>query len=284
MAEETPFPPQHQAQPGREHEMTPMPEVARRAYKGSEKLLDKVAIVTGGDSGIGRSVAVHFAREGADVTVAYLEEDADAEGTRRLVEAEGRRCHLARGDLGQRSFCDEVVARTLGTFGHLDILVNNAGEQHKHEDFMEVTPEEWDRVFRTNVHAYFWLARSAVPHMKPGASIINTTSVNAYKGNPTLIAYTATKAAEVGMTRSMALSLMKRGIRVNGVAPGPIWTPLIPATFSEEKVAEFGKQCPMGRAGQPDEVAPSFVFLASDDASYFTGQVLHPNGGYVVNA
>lgn len=284
MAEDTPFPPQHQAQPGREHEMTPMPEWARADYKGSGKLDGKVAIVTGGDSGIGRAVAVHFAREGADVTVAYLEEDADAEETRRLVEAEGRKCHLVRGDLGDHALCDEVVARTLGTLGRIDVLVNNASEQHKHQDFLEVTSEEWERVFRTNVHAYFWMCRACVPHMKPGSAIVCTTSVNAYKGNPGLISYSCTKAAEVGLIRSLGPALIGRGIRVNGVAPGPVWTPLIPATFPDDKVASFGKQAPMGRAGQPEEIAPSYVFLASDDSSYFTGQVLHPNGGYVLNA
>ncbi|SOD94860.1 SDR family oxidoreductase [Caenispirillum bisanense] len=284
MAEDTPFPPQHQSQPGDEHAMAPKPSPARRDYKGSDKLAGKVALVTGGDSGIGRAVAVLFAREGCDSAIVYLEEDKDAEEAKRLVEAEGRRCHLIRGDLGEVATCDRAVEETLKTFGRLDILVNNAAEQHKTEDLLEVTPELWDRVFRTNIHAYFYLTRAAVPHMQPGSAIINTTSVNAYKGNPSLIAYSSTKGAITAFTRSIALSLMERGIRVNGVARGPIWTPLIPATFDDEKVANFGKQAPMGRAGQPEEVAPSYVFLASDDASYFTGQVLHPNGGYVVNA
>lgn len=284
MAADTPFPPQHQSQPGREHEMSPPPHPARGTYRGSDKLKDRAALITGADSGIGRAVAVHFAREGADVAVVYLEEDADAEETKRLVEAEGRRCILVRGDVGDPAVCEDAVTRTLDAFGRLDVLVNNAAEQHKTEDFLEVTPELWDQVFRTNIHAYFYLCRAAVPHMKAGASIVNTTSVNAYKGNPSLIAYSSTKGAIVAFIRSLAVALIDKGIRVNGVAPGPIWTPLIPATFDDEKVAEFGKQAPMGRAGQPEEVAPSYVFLASDDGSYFTGQVLHPNGGYVVNA
>ncbi|WP_343866202.1 SDR family oxidoreductase [Caenispirillum bisanense] len=284
MAEDTPFPPQRQSQPGDEHRMAPAPEPIRRDYKGSDKLTGKVAIITGGDSGIGRAVAVHYAREGCDSAIVYLEEDKDAEETRRLVEAEGRRCHLIRGDLGDPAFCPRVVDETVRELGRLDILVNNAAEQHKVDDLLEITPELWDQVFRTNIHAYFYLTRAALPHLQPGSSIINTTSVNAYKGNPQLIAYSSTKGAIVAFTRSIALMLIDKGIRVNGVAPGPIWTPLIPATFPEDKVAEFGKQAPMGRAGQPDEVAPSYVFLASDDGSYFTGQVLHPNGGYIVNA
>lgn len=284
MAADTPFPPQHQSQPGREHEMSPPPREIRDTYRGSDKLKDRAALITGADSGIGRAIAVHFAREGADVAVVYLEEDADAEDTKRLVEAEGRRCVLIRGDVGDQAVCEDAVARTLDAFGKLDVLVNNAAEQHKTTDFLEVTPELWEQVFRTNIHAYFYLCRAAVPHMKPGAAIVNTTSVNAYKGNPSLIAYSSTKGAIVAFTRSLAVALIDKGIRVNGVAPGPIWTPLIPATFDDEKVAAFGKQAPMGRAGQPEEVAPSYVFLASDDGSYFTGQVLHPNGGYVVNA
>lgn len=283
MPADTPFSPQHQSQPGREHRMDPQPGVIRDDYKGSDKLRGKVALITGGDSGIGRSVAVHFAREGCDSAIVYLEEDIDAEDTRAMVEAEGQRCILLRGDVGDRAFCERCVDETLRAYGRLDVLVNNASEQHKTEDFMEVTPELWERVFRTNIHAYFYFCRAAVPHMKDGGAIINTTSVNAYKGNAGLIAYSTTKGAELAFTRSLALALVDKGIRVNGVAPGPIWTPLIPASFPDEKVASFGKHVPMGRAGQPEEVAPSYVFLASADASYFTGQVLHPNGGYIVN-
>ncbi|MFZ0258094.1 MAG: SDR family oxidoreductase [Gammaproteobacteria bacterium] len=283
MAEEHPFPTQSQSQPGREHEMEPPPIPVRREYRGSGKLDGKVALITGGDSGIGRAIAVLFAREGCDCAIVYLEEDKDAEDTRKMVEDEGRACILLRGDVGSPTFCEEVVSKTREVFGQIDVLVNNAAEQHSISDLLEITPELWDRVFRTNIHAYFYLTRASVPHMKPGASIINTTSVNAYKGNPSLIPYSSTKGAIVAFTRSIAQALLSKGIRVNGVAPGPIWTPLIPATFPEEKVTEFGKQAPMGRAGQPEEVAPSYVFLASDDASYFTGQVLHPNGGYIVN-
>ncbi|MBK8908899.1 MAG: SDR family oxidoreductase [Rhodospirillales bacterium] len=278
------FPPQHQdRQPGREHEMRPEPEVIRTAYRGSGKLANKVAIVTGGDSGIGRAVAVHFAREGADVAVAYLEEDKDAEETRRMVTDEGRRCALFRGDLGDPSACEALVKEAMGTFERIDVLVNNGAEQHDVDTLEEITPEHWDRTFRTNIHAYFYLTRAALPHMGEGSSIINTTSVNAYKGNAHLIAYTSTKGAIVAFTRSAALTLVERGIRVNGVAPGPVWTPLIPATFPEKKVSTFGGQVPMDRAGQPSEIAPSYVFLASADASYMTGQILHPNGGYIVN-
>jgi NAD(P)-dependent dehydrogenase (short-subunit alcohol dehydrogenase family) len=278
------FPPQHQKkQPGREDEMTPQPEVIRDDYRGSGKLQDKVAIVTGGDSGIGRAVAVHFAREGAKVVVAYLEEDTDAEVTRDLVEAEGQDCRLFRGDLGDSALCRSLANEAAEAFGRIDVLVNNGAEQHAVDTLEEVTPEEWDRTFRTNIHAYFYLTRAVLPHMREGSSIINTTSVNAYKGNPKLISYSATKGAIVAFTRSIALTLVERGIRVNGVAPGPVWTPLIPATFPEDHVAEFGGQVRMSRAAQPSEIAPSYVFLASSDASYITGQVIHPNGGYIVN-
>lgn len=278
------FPPQHQQrQPGREHEMRPQPEVIRSDYRGSDKLRDKVAIITGGDSGIGRAVAVHFAREGAHVAIGYLEEDDDARETQRMVEVEGRRCELVRGDLGDPDVCRALVASAVDQFGRIDVLVNNGAEQHAVDTLEEITPELWDRTFRTNIHAYFYLTRAVLPHMGEGSSIINTTSVNAYKGNPSLIAYSATKGAIVAFTRSIALSLVDRGIRANGVAPGPVWTPLIPATFPAEKVQSFGGQVPMDRAGQPSEMAPSYVFLASQDASYITGQVIHPNGGYIVN-
>lgn len=279
------FPPQHQErQPGREHDMHPRPEVIRDDYRGSDKLRDKVAIVTGGDSGIGRAVAVHFAREGAKVVVSYLEEDEDARQTKQLVEAEGQPCTLLRGDLGDPERGRAVAQCAIESFGRVDILVNNGAEQHAIDTLEDITPELWERTFRTNIHAYFFLTRAVLPHMGEGSSIINTTSVNAYKGNASLIAYSSTKGAIVAFTRSIALSLVDRGIRVNGVAPGPIWTPLIPATFPAEKVESFGGQVPMNRAGQPSEIAPSYVFLASKDASYITGQVIHPNGGYVVNA
>jgi NAD(P)-dependent dehydrogenase (short-subunit alcohol dehydrogenase family) len=283
MAEQQ-FPPQHQErQPGREDEMQPEPLYIRDDYRGSDKLRGRAAIVTGGDSGIGRAVAVHFAREGADVLVAYLDEDDDAHATQALVEQEGTRCELFRGDLGDPAKAAALVEQASGAFGRLDIVVNNAAEQHLSQALEEITPDWWEQVFRTNIHAYFYVTRAAASKLGQGASIINTTSVNAYKGNGHLIAYTATKGAIVAFTRSIALSMMDRGIRVNGVAPGPVWTPLIPATFPAEAVASFGQQAPMKRAGQPAEIAPSYVFLASEDAAYMTGQVLHPNGGYVVN-
>ncbi len=231
--------------------MQPRPQFIREDYRGSAKLEGKVAIVTGGDSGIGRAVAVHFAREGADVMIAYLEEDQDAEETRRLVRKEGTRCELFKGDLGDPKRCDELVERTLQAFNRLDILVNNAAEQHLTETLEEITPEQWDRTFRTNIHAYFYLTHAALSALGAEACIINTTSVNAYKGNAHLIAYSATKGAIVTFTRSIALALAEKGIRVNGVAPGPVWTPLIPATFPAEATTEFGSQVPLNRAGQP---------------------------------
>ncbi|MDT8386554.1 MAG: SDR family oxidoreductase [Thiogranum sp.] len=278
-------PPQHQErQPGCEHQMEPRPEVIRDDYRGSDKLAGKVAIITGGDSGIGRAVAVHFAREGADVMIAYLEEDRDAEETCAMVQREGRRCERFRGDLGDAEHCRELVAQTIKSLQRLDIVVNNGAEQHDVDTLEDITPEHWDRTFRTNIHAYFYLTRAALPEMQAGSSIINTTSVNAYKGNSHLIAYTATKGAIVAFTRSIALSLAEREIRANGVAPGPVWTPLIPSTFPAEATGNFGSQVPLKRPGQPSEIAPSYVFIASQDASYMTGQILHPNGGYIVNA
>lgn len=272
-------PQQQERQPGREQEMIPRPIYIRENYRGSGKLEKKVAIVTGGDSGIGRSVAVHFAREGADVAIVYLEEHADAEETRHLVEKENRRCLLIPGDVRHEAFCREAVAMTVDHFGRLDILINNAGEQHVRKDFRQVTSDQMKKTFSTNIFAYFYFANEALNHLKEGASIINTTSITAYRGSDHLIDYSATKGAIVSFTRSLSKSLAPQGIRVNGVAPGPIWAPLIPASFSAEEVKNFGKKTPMGRAGQPAEVGPCFVFLASEDASYFTGQVLHPNGG-----
>jgi len=277
------FPPQQQQQPGREHEMTPRPESQGKRYRGADKLLGKTALITGGDSGIGRAVAVMFAMEGADVAVIYLDEHQDAQETRRLVEQAGRRCLLISGDVGDSGFCAEAVNRTVNEFGRLDILVNNAAEQHVQYDLESITDEQLERTFRTNIFAYFYLARAALAHLPEGGTIINTTSVTAYEGNAKLIDYSSTKGAIVSFTRALSGSLADKGIRVNGVAPGPIWTPLIPATFPEDKVESFGKNTPLGRAGQPDEVAPCYVFLASEDSSYMTGQVLHPNGGRVVN-
>lgn len=277
-------PAQHQeTQPGREHEMDPKPVVIREGYRGSGKLEGKVALITGGDSGIGRAVALHFAREGADVCIAYLDEDRDAEETRRMVEAEGRRCQTFRGDIGYEERCRELVATVIDKFGKLDILVNNAAEQHPQDSLEKISAEQLERTFRTNIFAQFYLTKAALPHLGKDAAIINTTSITAYRGNPQLIDYASTKGAIVAFTRSLASALAEKGIRVNGVAPGPIWTPLIPSTFSAEKTAKFGTNEPLGRAGQPADVAPSYVFLASADAAYITGQVLHPNGGEVVN-
>ncbi len=263
--------------------MRPCPEYLRPGYRSCGKLTGKAALVTGGDSGIGRAVAVMFSREGADVAIAYLEEHEDARETQRLVEESGRRCLLLPGDLGDETHCHHVVERTVEAFGHLDVVINNAGEQHERSDLSDIDAAQLERTFRTNVFSMFHVSKAALPHLKPGAAIVNSASVTAYVGHPTLMDYAATKGAIVAFTRSLSSNLAARGIRVNAVAPGPIWTPLIPATFSEEHVAKFGASKPLGRAGQPSEVAPCFLFLASDDASYMTGQVLHPNGGEIVN-
>jgi NAD(P)-dependent dehydrogenase (short-subunit alcohol dehydrogenase family) len=280
----TGHPPQVQDhQPGRESEMSPRPEYLPK-FPGVGKLKDKVAIITGGDSGIGRAVAVAMAREGALIAILYLEEQDDAEETRRLVENEGSRALLFSGDVGDEMFCWESVERIFEEFGRVDILVNNAAEQHEIADPAELTTEQLERTFRTNVFSQFHMTRACLQYMQEGASIINTSSITAYRGHKTLIDYAATKGAIVAFTRSLAQALVEKGIRVNGVAPGPIWTPLIPASFSAKKVAEHGQSAPMERAGQPNEVAPCYVFLASEEASYISGQVLHPNGGNVVNA
>jgi NAD(P)-dependent dehydrogenase (short-subunit alcohol dehydrogenase family) len=277
-------PAQHQdRQPGLESAMTPRPSAVDPTYRGSGKLHNKVALITGGDSGIGRAVALLFAREGADVAIVYLDEHSDAEDTKKQVEAAGRRCLTIAGDVGVEAFCQAAVQQTVTTLGHLDIVVNNAAEQHPQENIAQITAAQLERTFRTNIFSYFYITKAALPHLPPGSAIINTTSVTAYKGSPQLLDYSATKGAIVAFTRSLALSLVGQGIRVNGVAPGPIWTPLIPSTFSPDKVENFGANVPMQRAGQPEEVAPSYVFLASDDASYMVGQILHPNGGEVVN-
>lgn len=278
-------PPQHQKrEPGLERDMTPRPQAAAPRREGIGKLEGKVALVTGGDSGIGRAVAIAFAREGAKIVVAYLDEHQDAEETKRLVEEDaGGACLLVAGDVGEEAHCRALVERTVGAFGRLDILVNNAGEQHPQESIEKISAEQLERTFRTNIFSMFHLTKAALPHLGERAAIVNTTSVTAYKGNPVLLDYSATKGAIVSFTRSLALALADRKIRVNAVAPGPVWTPLIPSTFPADKVAEFGTDVPLGRAGQPDEVASSFLFLASEDASYLTGQVLHPNGGSIVN-
>ena len=278
-----PPPPQRQTQPGKEYERTPRPESQAREYRAAGKLRDQIALITGGDSGIGRAVAVAFAKEGADVAIVFLSSRRDADETRGYVEEQGRHCILIQGDVGDSGFCRAAVDRTLDEFGRLDILVNNAAEQHRVDTFEEISDEQLEKTVRTNIFGYFYMAREALPHLGSHGRIINTTSVTAYMGNPKLIDYSATKGAIVSFTRSLAVALAERGLRVNAVAPGPIWTPLIPATFPEEEVSEFGGNVPLARPGQPDEVAPCYVFLASDDSSYMTGQVLHPNGGKIVN-
>jgi NAD(P)-dependent dehydrogenase (short-subunit alcohol dehydrogenase family) len=277
-------PPQHQdQQPGRESEMTPRPKADDPQYRGSGKLQDKVALITGGDSGIGRAVAIFYAKEGADVAILYLNEHDDAKETKRLVEEQGRRAVTIAGDIGDENFCQQAVQQAVDALGKLDILVNNAAEQHPQESILDISKEQLERTFRTNIFGMFFMTKAAMKHLHEGSAIVNTTSVTAYKGNPQLLDYSSTKGAIVAFTRSLSQSLVKQGIRVNAVAPGPIWTPLIPATFPEDKVANFGKQVPMQRAGQPEELAPSYVFLASDDSSYISGQVIHPNGGEVIN-
>jgi NAD(P)-dependent dehydrogenase (short-subunit alcohol dehydrogenase family) len=279
-------PRQHQERrPGREHEMKPRPRSEDEKHRGSGKLRNKVAIITGGDSGIGRAVAVAFAKEGADVAIVYLEEHKDANETKRLVEANGRRCLLVSGDVGQERFCQKAVGQIAKELGNIDILVNNAAEQHPQESIEKITEKQLERTFRTNIFSYFFMVKAAMKHLKKkGAAIINTTSVTAYKGSAHLLDYSSTKGAITAFTRSLSQALADKDIRVNGVAPGPIWTPLIPSTFPAKKVETFGSDVPLGRPGQPEEIAPSFVFLASDDSSYMTGQILHPNGGTVVNA
>lgn len=279
------IPPQHQDhQPGSEKAMRPRPESAARAYLACGKLKGKVALITGGDSGIGRAVAVTFAKEGADIVISYLEEHEDAEETKRLVEKEGRECVIIAGDVADSAFCKKLVETTISSFGKLDVLVNNAAQQFPKASIEEITDEQLEKTFRINIFSMFYTVRAAMPHLKPGARIINTTSVTAYRGSGHLLDYSATKGAIVAFTRSLSQQLAERNIHVNAVAPGPVWTPLIPSSFPPEKVDKFGENVPLGRPGQPDEIAPCYVLLASDDSSYMTGQVLHPNGGEVVNA
>jgi len=268
-------------QPGRESEMRPQPDYEPK-FPGCGKLKNKVALITGGDSGIGRAVAVAMAREGAKIAIVYLEEHRDADETVRLVQQEGSEAIKFPGDVGDETFCEKTVDDTVKTFGRLDILVNNAAEQHEVDDPLELTAQQIERTFRTNVFSFFFMAKAALRHMKAGATILNTTSITAFKGHKTLLDYSSTKGAIVSMTRSLSEVLVEKGIRVNAVAPGPIWTPLIPASFDAEKTAKHGGSAPMKRAGQPNEVAPCYVFLASEEASYISGQVLHPNGGTVV--
>jgi NAD(P)-dependent dehydrogenase (short-subunit alcohol dehydrogenase family) len=281
----TSLPPQQQSQqPGLEEKMNPQPEYIRPNYRGSDKLQGKVALITGGDSGIGRAVAVHFAREGADVAIAFKpEEQADADETQQLVKQEGRRCLLLPGDLRDPQHCQDIVTRTVQELGQLNIVVSNAAEQFTSTDVAEIPDEQFEDTFQVNFFALVRVVKAALPHLHAGDSIIATSSINAYRGNQQLVDYTSTKGAITAYIRSIAQQLAEKKIRANTVAPGPIWTPLIPASFPAEKVAQFGQDTTMKRPGQPSEVAPAFVFLASEDASYITGQAIHPNGGEVLN-
>jgi NAD(P)-dependent dehydrogenase (short-subunit alcohol dehydrogenase family) len=274
-----PYPQQKQEPPGLESEMQPRPDYGEESYRGSGRLQGYGTIITGADSGIGRAVALAFAREGADVLISYLSEDSDAQETARIVERAGRKAVLVRGDVGREDHCRQIVQRALQEFGRLDVLVNNAAFQMTHESIEELSPEEFDYTFRTNIYAMFFLSKAALPHMKEGGSIINTASIQAYEPSPTLLAYAATKGAIVTFTKALAKEAIKKGIRVNAVAPGPIWTPLIPSTMPEQSVEQFGQTTPMQRAGQPAELAPVYVFLASHDASYITGEVIGVTGG-----
>ncbi|HTE00666.1 MAG TPA: SDR family oxidoreductase [Mucilaginibacter sp.] len=270
-------------QPGIEAKMDPRPEYIKRSYKGSDKLKGKTALITGGDSGIGRAVCVHYAREGADIGIVYLEEDIDAKETQKLVEAEGRRCLLFKGDVKDSKFCKKTVQKLVSEFGKLNILVNNAGMQVPQKKAESIDEDQLEETFRTNIFAYFFFAQEALEHLKAGDCIINTTSVTAYRSSPNLIDYSSTKGAITSFTRSLATNLAKKKIRVNAVAPGPVWTPLIVSTFDTGKIKKFGSETAMERAGQPSELGPAYVFLASEDASFITGQVIHVNGGEVVN-
>lgn len=276
-------PPQKQTPPGNQNEMTPQPKT-EAIESGSGKLEGKIAIITGGDSGIGQAVAIAFAKEGADIVVVYLNEHEDANETKRKIEEKGRKCLLIPGDIGQEAFCRTIVEKTIASFKKIDILINNAAEQHPQDNIENISEAQLEKTFRTNIFSFFFLAKAALKELeKSKGIIINTSSVTAYRGSKNLIDYSATKGAIVAFTRSLALNLIKKGIRVNGVAPGPIWTPLIPSTFPEEKVETFGSDVPMKRAGEPSEVASCFVFLASNDSSYMLGQFLHPNGGEIIN-
>jgi NAD(P)-dependent dehydrogenase (short-subunit alcohol dehydrogenase family) len=269
--------------PGRQSQMRAKPDSGAKSYTGSGKLKGKTALITGGDSGIGRAIAIAFAKEGADVAIAYLNEDMDAAKTKMLIESEGVKGLAVSGDIGDKLYCEALAQKVIEVFGRLDLLINNAGEQHPQEDPTKISQEQLERTFRTNIFGMFYLTQAALPHLKKGSAIVNTASVTAYKGHPILLDYSATKGAIVSYTRSLS-QMLAPDIRVNAVAPGPIWTPLIPSTFSPEQVKKFGTDTPMGRPGQPAEVAPAYVFLASDDSSYITGQTIHVNGGSIVNS
>jgi NAD(P)-dependent dehydrogenase (short-subunit alcohol dehydrogenase family) len=274
---------QQKTKPGLQHKMKLQPRTDNPAYKSSGKLKGKVAIITGGDSGIGQAVAVAYAKEGADVAIGYLKEDKDAEITKQMVAGYGRRCIAIKGDVGDEKFCQKLLGTVLKKVGRIDILVNNAGEQTVQKSITDITKKQLERTFSSNIFSMFFLSKAVLKFMKKGSTIINTTSVTAYRGSPELLDYSSTKGAIVSFTRSLSESLAPRGIRVNMVAPGPIWTPLIVSTFPAAKIREFGMNVPLGRAGQPDEVAPAFVFLASEDSSFITGQCIHVNGGELIN-
>jgi NAD(P)-dependent dehydrogenase (short-subunit alcohol dehydrogenase family) len=274
-----PFKTPQQEPPGETREMAPQPDHGEHSYKGSGKLAGRAALITGADSGIGRAVAIAFAREGADILIGYLEEHEDAQETARWVEQAGRKAVLMAGDIADPTHCKKLVARAVEEFGRLDILVNNAAYQMTYHSLDEISEAEWDKTFRTNIYSMFYLAKAAVPHMKPGSAIVNTSSINAKSPNPTLLAYATTKGAIANFTAGLAQLLAERGIRVNCVAPGPIWTPLIPSTMAEKSVEKFGEHTPLGRPGQPAELAPAYVLLASDDGSYMTGAMIPVTGG-----
>lgn len=281
--QQTPPAQEQHKQPGIESKMRPTPKFIREDYQGSAKLQNRVAVITGGDSGIGRAISVHFAREGADVAIIYLDEHEDAEETKNLVEQEGRKCLLINGDIGNSSFCEQAIKEVIDHLNKIDILVNNAAEQHPQKDFLNISHDQLERTFKTNLFSIFYLTQAVIPYLPNNSSIINTTSITAYKGSKDLIDYSATKGAIVSFTRSLSQSIVGKGIRVNAVSPGPIWTPLIPATFDAQAVEKFGGDTPMKRPGEPYELAPAYVYFASDDSSYVTGQVIHINGGMIVN-
>jgi len=278
------FPPQHQSQqPGIRNAMNPQPEDEDANYSPNGKLKGKTAIITGGDSGIGRSVAILFAKEGANISIIYAKEHDDADSVRKRIEQLDKRCITIAGDVGDETFCHNAVKETINKFGGLDILINNAAEQHVRKDFSDMDGATIQRTFATNIFSMFYMVNASLPYLKEDSTIINTTSITAYTGHPVLFDYSVTKGAITTFTRSLSIRLAKQGIRVNGVAPGPVWTPLIPASYEEEHVQHFGENTTLGRAGQPREIAPNYLFLASSDSSYMTGQVLHPNGGRVIN-
>jgi NAD(P)-dependent dehydrogenase (short-subunit alcohol dehydrogenase family) len=270
-------------QPGAEHKMVPVPKGIDKEAKACGKMINKKVLISGGDSGIGAAAAIAFAREGADVAIIYLDEHKDAEKTKKQIEKEGRNCLLLLGDVSDQKFCKKAVKELIKNWKKIDVLVNNAAVQYPNDDFLKITSSQLEKTFRINIFSYFFLSQAALPYMEKGSSIINTTSVTAYRGSHHLIDYASTKGAIVAFTRSLAQALTDKKIRVNGVAPGPVWTPLIPSSFNKEEVAKFGSDVPMKRAAEPYEIAPSYVFLASDDSSFFTGQILHPNGGEIIN-